>query len=330
MHHTFIILITLALSSFFIGCEHESSSDSSTPAPIVRHDSSEGHASAKSVQTPSVQIKPPPGYVASDRWNGYMNEATGSSIMIVNIPGPFDEVTDGIRDKNRMQSQGMQLIDHQSVSVGDRAAVLLHVEQAAYETLFKKWILAVDQDGSTTLITASYPSAKAETQEQLLKDALLAATFEEQNDPMGTLAFRATPIPPFEVARIMGQTLLLTPNGVFPANIENMPIMILGLSATEGWSTPEQRKFAEDRVKKTAMVDNITVETQTSVTIGDLSGYKVLATGEGERTGTPLTIYQVILYDSSGYCLIQGITPTEDKDTNLPIFEGIAKTFTLR
>ena len=47
----------------------------------------------------------------------------------------------------------------------------------------------------------------------------------------------------------------------------------------------------------------------------------------GDDDETPLTIYQVILFDTSGYCIIQGITPTADADTNLPLFEQIAQSF---
>ncbi len=55
-----------------------------------------------------------------------------------------------------------------------------------------------------------------------------------------------------------------------------------------------------------------------------------LSKGEGDDTATPLTIYQVILFDTSGYWVIQGITPSAEKNTYMPVFEKIAKSLKIK
>ncbi len=287
------------------------------------------NAMAGQVPGTSVSITPPNGYVAADRFAGFMNEATGSSIMVSEIPGPYGDVTAGFNDKKRMQAQGMTLLSKSLVKVDGHTGMLLHVEQPAYGALFKKWIVAVDRSSATTLIVASYPEA-AVKQGELLKTAILAATFGKVSDPTDALSFSVTPSPPFKVAKVIGQNMVLSPGGRFPVKDENVPFMILGLSVSEDLSIPDKKIFSERRVTKTATVKNIRVNQSTPVKIGDLSGYATTAKGEGDDTATPLTIYQVLLFDESGYLVIQGITPSAEKNTYMPVFVTIAKSLKMK
>lgn len=278
----------------------------------------------------SVSLTPPEGFVEAKRFSGFMKEATGSSIMITEIPGPYVEATAGFSDQKRMQSQRMNLLSKAAVKVDGHVAMLLQVEQSAYGTLFRKWLVAVDQSGSTVLIVATYPKAVATQQEEPLKTAILAATFGKPTDPVDALTFTATPVAPFEIAKVMGQNMILSPEGRYPVKDENVPFMILGLSASEDMAVPDQKSFAERRMLQTATVKNITVDQSTPIKIGNLPGYATTAKGVGEDGGTPLTIFQILLFDTSGYCVIQGITPSAKKSIYVPIFERIAFTFTMK
>jgi len=278
----------------------------------------------------SVTLTPPEGFVAADRFPGFMKESTGSSIMVSEIPGPFGEVTAGFSDQKRMQAQGMKLLSRSSTKVDGYKAILLHVEQSAYGTLFKKWLVAVDRAGTTTLMVATYPQAEDQQQGESLRAAVLAATFGKPTDTTDALSFTAKPMAPFQVAKVLGQNMILSPDGQFPVQDENVPFMILGLSASENLVVSDRKAFAEHRITKTATVKTISVNQSTPVTIGDLSGYTTTANGEGADAGTPLSIYQVLLFDTSGYCVIQGVTPSAKKSTYMPVFEKIAKTFKMK
>ena len=287
------------------------------------------NAMAGQVPGTSVNITPPNGFVEADRFPGFMNEATGSSIMVSEIPGPYAEVTAGFADHNRMRAQGISLLSKTHVKINGLSGMLLHVEQTAYGTLFKKWMVAVDRSGATTLIVATYPEVMAK-QGILLKEAVLSATFGKETDPADALTFSVTPLPPLKMAKVFGQNMILAPGGRFPVKDENIPFMILGLSASEDLAISNKKAFSESRVMKTATVNNISVDQSTPIKIGDLSGYATTAKGEGDDTATPLTIYQVLLFDTAGYCVIQGITPSAEKSTFIPIFQTIAKSFKMK
>ncbi len=277
----------------------------------------------------SVTLTPPEGYGPTDRFPGFMHEGLGASIMITELPGPFAQVTAGFDDPKRMEARGMTVLQQTPVQVGGLGGTLLHIRQAVQGLVFKKWILAADRSGETTLLVATYPESEA-TQGEPLKQALLSATFGAPADPMDALGFTFTPSPPFQVAKVLGQTVIASPDGQFPVTDPDVPLMVLGLSATAGLAIPDKQSFAEQRIAQTAGVRNIVVTRSTPVQIEGLSGHVTLAQGEDADSAGPVTLYQAMLFDASGYILMQGLTPAKHADTYLPRFEAMARSFRMK
>jgi hypothetical protein len=129
---------------------------------------------------------------------------------------------------------------------------------------------------------------------------------------------------------VLGQNVILSPNGQFPLKDKSIPFMVVGLSVTEDLIIEDQKEFAELRIKKVPSVKNITIQQSTPTTIGLLTGYTTLAEGKSEDTSKQTTVYQVVLFDSSGYCIMIGITPSAKKGEYLPIFKKVAKSFRMK
>ena len=287
------------------------------------------HLHAANVPGTSVDITPPAGFEVAKRFAGFINPQTGASIAISEIPGPFAEVAAGFADASRMQAQGMTLIGQADAEVADARALLIEAGQSAHGVLFSKWVLAVDRGGSTALIVATYPQERAAAYREPLRQVLLATRFGPATDPLRALGFRVTPRPPFDVARVIGQNLILAPGGRFPVPDEQTPFMVIGTSVAEG-TIPDRRQFAEARIAKVATVEKLRVGVTESVRIADLDGLKTLASGTGKAAGMPLTVYQVILFDESGYYLMQALTPSADEARYLPLFDAISESFVVR
>ncbi len=275
----------------------------------------------------SVNITPPNGYVAADDLPGFRNITAGSFIRISEIPGLYSEVTNRFSE-DRMQTLGMTLLSKSPVNVYGYKGVLLHTEFSFQDTQFKSWMLLVDRSESTTIIEARYPKASS-TQGKLLKPAILEAILGNA-DPTARLTYSVTPLAPFKVGMVLEQLLILSPNGHFPINDENIPNMFMWLSECEESTIPDKKAFSESQLVNSETIRNINVSEITPVTIGNLSGYTVKATGEGHKAAIPLTIYQVLLFGTSEYYVIQGITPRAENDTYLPIFEKMAKSFRIK
>ena len=323
-----IFLLTTIL---FLSCATTPPSPTAAPAPEARTEEVVPQESAEGTSIPgtAVILRPPAGFELTDRFPGFLHKSTVSSIMATEIPGPFSEVTNGISDAEAAGQKGVTILSSMPVTVDGKRAIVLHARQTGQGGVFKKWIVAVDLAGSTTLIVATYPEQYSAENEQPLRESLLGASFGDPGDPMDALAFTVTPVDPFGVAHVMGQNMVLTDRGQFPVG-ESDPLMVFGLSASEGMVVSGQESFALERFSQVAGVEKITIQETETVTIDGLSGISTTATGVGAELKTPLTIYQVMLFDGDGYCLIQAITPSRSADTYLPLFKQIANTFKMR
>ena len=275
----------------------------------------------------SVCLRPLEGFVAADRFPGFMNEETGSSIMVSELTAPYQTMIEQFSNKEKMKEKGMVMINHSSVKVDGKQAELFKIEQEAYEIVFNKWVLIIDNSGSIILILATYIKDPEGTDDINLKEAILSATFQKASNPLDAINFEFSTIEPFKIANVMGQTVILSLDGQYPVKVENEPIVIIGLSGKNDIEIPDKKAFAIKRVAQTALVKSITVEQTVAVTIGNLSGYKIIANGFDKNNNTPMTIFQVLLFEESGYSIVVGITPSAKNEIYIPLFDSIATSF---
>ncbi len=287
-------------------------------------------AFAEHVPGTSVIINPPEGFVLSEHFAGFVKESTGSSINVSELPGQYKEFSINFSTREHLLAHGMKLISRESTQVDGHAALLLHVGQFLDGTLYKKWILGIDRYGDTTLIIAKYPETYDRQQGESLKAAILGLTYIKNSDPINKLPFSVEPVVPFNVARVIGKILFLTPGGQFPLEDKDTPFMILGSHISKDLEVSDQKALAERTIAKTGVVENVSAIQSNPITIGKLSGWATMARGVNKDTSTPFSIFQVILFDRPLYCFIQGVAPSKEKSTYLPIFNKIAETFKIK
>ena len=88
----------------------------------------------------------------------------------------------------------------------------------------------------------------------------------------------------------------------------------------------DQRKFAEQRLLGTVHTKQLKVKSVDPITIDGLDGFESLAEAEEELSGTPLIVYQVMLFDEGSYILMQGHVGTKLRDDFLPEFKTITRS----
>ena len=127
-------------------------------------------------QVPGTDIAmvPPAGFHASTRFHGFEHSNYLATIMVVEIPGPVSDIQKGMT-REGLASRGMALLSSENRPWNDEQALLLHVSQRAQGVDFRKWILVVGSEKSTTMIVGSYPAKKDELSLPIRKAMLGAA-----------------------------------------------------------------------------------------------------------------------------------------------------------
>lgn len=218
----------------------------------------------------------------------------------------------------------MTLISKQTIDFNNSKATLINVTQPANGTTYIKQMLIFGDTKGTVLVNGIYPEASKDS-EVKIKDALLSTIYSaSQNDnPLDAATFTIDiKDTDFKLIKYMSGSLLYSTDGKIPTE---KPTLIVGNSLAK-IPTQNQKKYAEERLKKLPEGELNVIKEIKEITIDNLKGYEIVADGK-TKDDKPELVYQVILFNDKGdYYIIVG-QAKEDSQKNLETFKKITKTF---
>jgi len=266
---------------------------------------------------------PPDGFIAATNFSGFQNAETGASIMINEIPAPYQTIADGFTAE-ALKTKGMTLVNKQTVNFNNSTATLINVTQAANGTTYMKQMLIFGNANETVLINGIYPEASKEI-EAKIKEALLSTVYNatQSDNPLEAATFTIDVSgSDFKVVKYMSGSLLYSIDGKIPTE---KPTLIIANSIAKV-SLQNQKQYAEERLKKLPRGESNVIKEIKEVTIDNLRGYEIVADGKA-KDGKLELVYQVMLFNDKGdYYIILG-QANEDVQKYLEVYRKIVKTF---
>jgi hypothetical protein len=274
-----------------------------------------------------VEMTRPNGFTVAERFVGFGLEEELASILIVSLPGAYEELAAGMTEA-RFAKKGVLVAKREQIQVSGRNATLLHARQRSPELDFTKWLLLLDGDTSTKLITATVPTSTATFLGRTMTASLMSTRVVATAYVPPDVGFTLTPSkmlkPRTELAGV-GKVLAYVGSG--PPKAAGTPQFIAtpSVGAFEG---PDREQFAVDRAMALATIGGIFLQSTKPVRIDGLEGYEVVAKGKDLKTKAPLVIYQVMLFEPDGnYYLMVGIVEKKRAVKLMPAFKAMAKSF---
>ena len=266
---------------------------------------------------------PPTGFVATTNFSGFQSSETGASIMINELPVPYQQMADGFTAE-ALKTRGMNLISKQIIDFNNSKATLIMVTQPANSITYLKQILIFGDAKGSVLVNGIYPEA-SKSVEGKIKDALLSTVYNtSQNDnPLEAAQFTINVEgTDFKVAKFIAGSLIYSVDVKIPTN---KPTLIVGSSLAKV-SAPSQKQYAQERIKKLPRGEFNVIKEIKETNIDSLNGYEIVADGK-TADNQPELIYQVMLFNDRGdYYIILGQAKGNIK-SNLETYKKIAKTF---
>jgi hypothetical protein len=274
-----------------------------------------------------IKLIRPDGFEAAESFDGFQQASTQSSVMLVTIPGPFTEVTSGLTAE-RLKTRGMTLRSQENVTIDGNKGILISLTQTAYGIEFAKWIVAFGNEKETKMVTATFPKTRTAKLSAPLKSVVLTAKNDTTPPPIlgSDVGFKIAASDKVKLARSMGKMLLYTKDGTIPAKSPEDPLFIVAPSFSQ-MAISDRKQFATQRLAQATHMKINSVTTTEAITIDGLDGYEIVADARDTASGTPLAVYQVMLFDDRSYTLIQGIVGTKVRDEYLPEFKAMARSF---
>jgi len=287
-------------------------------------------AQPKHVKVPGTKVRlvPPTDLKPSERFPGFWDEETNSSIVITEMPAPYSEIANGFT-KEALATKGMSLLSKKEISLNGRPGILLHVGQEARSIAFLKWMVITGNEKETVLVTATFPEEMKAQLSSAMEQSALSVQWdaEAKVDPLAGLNFSFNDDPSLRFARRISNGVMLTKDGALSGKRKNDPFFIIGPSISQV-DISDIGRFAERQLMQTEKATGITIKKQSDVTIAGLSGREIVAEAQwNDLPDAPMIIYQVLLLDGKNYFIMQGFAPREEQEKYLAVFTRISQSF---
>jgi hypothetical protein len=275
-----------------------------------------------------VSLVPPPGFTSADSFNGFQLKEKAASIVVIELPAPFESATAGFTSEG-LASKGMTLLEQSTVTLGGRQALLLKVAQKASGKDFLKWIIATGTEDYTLIVNGTFPLEFEKELSVPVKSSLLSMHVANSMPAKGadTIRFSVRAAEPLKIAQTIMNSIMLTKNGEFPVKSPKDALVVVSRSLSSGLSIADKKDYSKKRAMRIEQLQEITIDSIREVTIDRLTGYEILAHGKDVKEGFETFVFQVMLFEKSDYFIIQGFVALEEKDSYLPVFRKIAQSF---
>lgn len=104
-----------------------------------------------------ISLVPPKGFVKADNFLGMQQSQSGSTIMVLDIPGPFSETSKGLT-KEGFLSQGVEVTEIENFTLNNLPAIFVTATQNAYGNIYTKYVLCFGTDKETIIINGASPN----------------------------------------------------------------------------------------------------------------------------------------------------------------------------
>ncbi len=277
------------------------------------------------VKGTNINMIPPKGYTESTNFKGFQNSDDQTSmIMIVEIPGPFNEVSKGFTIE-MLATKGMKLINKKEISINEFKGYLIDLEQEANGLTYAKNILIYGDDNSTTIINGVFLKNSKET-EIIIKESVSSTVIDNRVkvNSREALDYTLEDSGDLVFVSIIGNGFLFNRDGKIPTQSDDKATLIADRSYNKT-EIEDHKQFCLLRLKKFPddyqIIDKKGVN---EIEIDGLKGYELYAKNLDKENEL---LYQVILFqEDGGYYIFIG-TYFKGKESTLKDIQKIIMTF---
>ncbi len=145
-------------------------------------------AAYRGVNGTSLEMIPPPDFEPSAQFTGFSHMQSGSVIMVIEIPGPYEQASAAI--PALLGQEGVTLISDEERNVADTPGRLVFLHQDTKGMEIAKWVWLFGDERRAGMIAATYHREYEETLGNAVRDAVLSVRWRDApSDPFESIGF---------------------------------------------------------------------------------------------------------------------------------------------
>lgn len=281
------------------------------------------------VKGTNVFMVPPDNFEPSGDYKGFKNpEDPYSMIMLMEMPGPFDEVSKGFAEENKeaMLANGMVLISKKEFQIGTYEGLLIEMEQEAGLSIFYKTVVIYGDANNTVMINGMSLKESDELVKQI-KESLKTVFVDEKMtiDPRAELSFMVDEsVGGLQFIGVVGNGVLFNRDLKTPTESEDKLSLMVDKSYAKVPVTDE-KAFCISRVEQFPGAFEIMEEKGINkVSIDGLDGYELHAINNEDGSEE---LYLINLFEEDGGYFIIFSTYLAGSESAQRDIQKVIKTF---
>lgn len=312
----FLLLALLAQASAHVSQNHSLIQDGPVQdarAPIE----------LRAVPGTKIQLRVGPGFLRASTFDGFLNHRTNCSLMVIEFPGPYSEVSQGLLGVQPDNPQGLRVLSHREMRQGKYAGVFLEGEQQAGGARVRKCVWVFGDEQASVMVMGVCPAERVDEEFTPLSLLVQTAVWARDQEPaMARPTFSLTELGGMQQALRFSGAIGLTPGGQTGA-VGPLFLCAPGIAPFSG----EKERFAKRRVKKVADHWRFKLGPLEPVSIDGLQGYACHATAVSKQTKERDYVYVVTLFEGAAFWHMVGFAPLDEQEHFQPVFERVAAGF---
>ncbi len=280
------------------------------------------------IEGTKISLIPPAGFIKAANFFGLQQNQSGSSIMVLDIPGPFSETSKGM-SKEGFLSQGVEVKGVEKLTLNDLPAIFITGEQNSQGRIYTKYVLCFGTESETIIINCATPNNLNEIAKEV-KTSILTSFYEaDKNINMLDIVDYSIDLDSskLQFANGASNSLIFTTDGIMPTKSADKTTLIISKSFSNT-DFEDKKLFCLNRLKQLP-VEITKIETTTETSIDGISGFEIIALGKDKKTSAEVKMCQVILFSDNLYYIFYGST-IQDFDNNIREITNLISTFKRR
>lgn len=277
------------------------------------------------IEGTKISLIPPDGFIKATNFLGLQQNQSGSTIMVLDIPGPFSETSKAMT-KEGFLSQGIEVKEIENFTLNNLPAIFITGEQNAYGNIYIKYVLCFGTENETIMINGATPNNLKEIA-NAVKSSILTSFYEADKkiNPFDVVDYSIDLTKSkLQFAKSASNSLIFTTDGIIPTKSTDKTSLIIAKSFSKT-DIEDRKSFCLNRLKQLP-VEITKIETTTQISIDGISGYEIIALGKDKKTSAEEKMCQVILFSDNLYYIFYGST-NQDFDSNIKEIKSVIMTF---
>ena len=274
-----------------------------------------------------VWLDLPDGFVAAEKFPGFIHYEPQASITVAELPSSFVESHD-LYTRERLARKGVELLHREGFEKDGLRANFIEARQMLGNQETTKLLLVTGDVGESVVVTATYYSRDAATHREALIRAVRNVVWQPSLplDLFDGLGFRLKDVPGLRVATRASNSIIFTDSGALPDPFYTGLFLVAGWSEGELAEGEDAQVFSREQFRLMGMVNTGIIDNVETSRIDGREAIETTGHGVHRHLGYEVSVYQALVIYPDRYFVAQGIADRGDAKTAFDRFRSVIGT----